>query len=332
VLDRIPLRQVTLFSGEGGAGKSITTLYLATAHVLGRDWLGSMPEPGPAFFIDAEDDQRVLHHRLANVVCHFGSTFKEVADNGLHIMSLAGRDSVLATVNRSGKIEPTPIYMQLLEAAADIKPKMIGIASAANIFTGNENDRAQVQQFVNLLTRLAITAGGAVTLISHPSLTGINTNSGLSGTTAWHSAVRARLYMKSIQPEAGEQSDTNLREIVFKKNQYGPVQDSIVVRWKEGLFLPVPGMTSLDRATHEHEADQLFLQLLDRHTQQCQYTSNKAKSNNYAPTVFAKEPEARRRFRKEDFEGAMRRLFAANKIVVKPHGSPSKGWTHLERS
>jgi RecA-family ATPase len=331
VLDRIPLRQVTLFSGEGGAGKSITTLYLATAHVLSRDWLGSMPEPGPAFFIDAEDDQRVLHHRLANVVCHFGSTFKDVIDNGLHVMSLAGQDSVLATVNRSGKIEATPIYMRLLEAAADIKPKMIGIASAANIFTGSENDRAQVQQFVNLLTRLAITADGSVVLISHPSLTGINTNSGLSGTTAWHSAVRARLYMKSIQPEAGEQPTTDLREIIFKKNNYGPVGDTIIVRWREGLFLPVPGMTSLDRAAHEHEADQLFLQLLDRYTQQCKYTSNKVQSNNYAPTVFAKEPEARRRFRKEDFEGAMRRLFAANKIVVKPHGSPSKGWTHLER-
>jgi RecA-family ATPase len=331
VLDRIPLRQVTLFSGEGGAGKSITTLYLATAHVLARDWLGSMPEPGPAFFIDAEDDQRVLHHRLANVVCHFGSTFKEVVDNGLHAMSLAGRDSVLATVNRSGKIEATPIYMQLLEAAADIKPKMIGIASAANIFTGNENDRAQVQQFVNLLTRLAIAADGSVTLISHPSLTGINTNSGLSGTTAWHSAVRARLYMKSIQPEAGEQPDTDLREIVFKKNQYGPVQDSIVLRWRGGLFLPVPGMTSLDKATAELEAEQMFLQLLDRLTEQGRKVSDKASANNYAPIVFAGEPEARKRFRKVQFEGAMQRLFAANKIIVEAYGPPSRGWTRLGR-
>jgi hypothetical protein len=48
VRDRIPLRNVTLFSGEDAIGKSIVLLHLAVAHVLGRNWFGSMPEPGPA--------------------------------------------------------------------------------------------------------------------------------------------------------------------------------------------------------------------------------------------------------------------------------------------
>jgi RecA-family ATPase len=44
VLDRIPLRQTNLFSGEGGSGKSSVSLHLCCAHVLGRDWLGLLPE------------------------------------------------------------------------------------------------------------------------------------------------------------------------------------------------------------------------------------------------------------------------------------------------
>jgi hypothetical protein len=55
IRDRVPLNQAGLFSGEGGTGKSIIELTKNIAHVTGKDWLGSMPEPGPAFYIGAED-------------------------------------------------------------------------------------------------------------------------------------------------------------------------------------------------------------------------------------------------------------------------------------
>src|SRR6516162_226185 len=265
VLDRIPLRQVTLFSGEGSAGKSTTQLHLSFAHVLARDWLGTMPEPGPALFVDAEDDEKILHRRSAAILDHYGTTFKEAVDGGLHLVSLIGQDAVLgAASRRSEVIQPTPLFKRLLEAAGDIKPKMIGIASSANVYAGSEIDRQQVQQFISLLTAVARAANGALVLISHPSLTGINTDTGLSGNTAWHNAVRARFYMKGVKPEAGEQPDNDLREIVFKKNNYGPISDSIVLRYSNGLFLPVPGATTLDKAAHDAKADDLFLTLLTR--------------------------------------------------------------------
>src|SRR5262245_15012620 len=83
------------------------------------------------------------------------------------VMSLTGRDALLATVSRAGRIEETPPYSQLLEAASDIRPKMIGIASSANVFAGNEVDRNQVQQFIGLLMQLAIRANASVSLIGH---------------------------------------------------------------------------------------------------------------------------------------------------------------------
>ena len=66
-------------------------------------------------------------------------------------------------------------------------------------------------------------AGGSVTVLSHPSLQGIASGSGISGSTAWHGAFRFRQYLKGIKPEDGEQPDGDLRELQFKKNQYGPL-------------------------------------------------------------------------------------------------------------
>jgi hypothetical protein len=222
VLDRIPLGQTTLFTGEGGYGKSTVQLHLCAAHALGRGWLNALPELGLAIFFEAEDGEKTVHRRLAAIATHYETTFGEMIRGGLHVISLFGRDAVLATPTRNGKIEPTALYGQLLQAAGDIKPKMIGIASSANVFAGSEIDRTQTQQFVGLLNRIALVANGSVVLIAHPSLTGINTDTGLSGSTQWHNAVRARIYLKAIKTESGEQPDDDLRELVFKKNQFGP--------------------------------------------------------------------------------------------------------------
>ena len=224
MFNRIPRQQTALFSGEGAGGKSTIWLHASAAHVLGREWLGVLPEMGPALFIDAEDGEQVIHRRLAPVIEHYGVTYSNLIKGGLDLLSLAGKDAVLATASRSGKIEPTPLYKQILERAGDTKPISIGLASSANMYAGSEIDRSQVQQFINLLTRIAIVANGSVTLISHPSLTGISSDTGLSGNTAWHNAVRARFYLKGLKPDAAdEQPNTDLRELVFKKNQYGPV-------------------------------------------------------------------------------------------------------------
>jgi RecA-family ATPase len=320
VLDRYPLRQTVLFSGEGSVGKSIVQLMLSAAHVLGRDWLGTMPEPGSAIYIDAEDDEDELHIRLADILNHYKVSFADAIRGGLHLMSFAGRDAVIATGGKGGKIEPTPLYQQLFEAAGDIKPKMIGLASSANFYAGSEIDRSQVQQFIGLLTRLAIIANGTVVLISHPSLTGINTDTGLSGSTQWHNSVRARAFMKSVKTEEGQQPNTDLREISFKKNNYGPVSARMVLRYQNGLFLPVPGVSSLDQAARDQKADDIFLTLLCRFNSQKRAVGEKP-SANYAPALFAKEEEAKSALMDNaTLADAMRRLFKENRIHIEHYG------------
>ncbi len=329
VADRIPRRQVALFTGEGAGGKSTIELHRSAAHVLGREWLGTRPEQGPALFIDAEDDEKVIHRRLAAITKHFGVTFADLTKGGLHLISLVGQDAVLATASRSGKIEPTPLYKQILETVGDIKPVTIGIASSANVYAGSEIDRSQVQQFISLLARLAILANGDTTLIAHPSLTGIASDTGLSGNTAWHNAVRARFYLKGVKAANGEEPDGDLREIVFKKNNYGPVSEKIVLRYADGLFLPVPGVNSLDRAAREAKGEDVFLGLLQRFTREGRNTSD-AQGPTSAPAQFAQESEAKdAELKKDDLAGAMRRLFEKNRIQVEAYRKDYKDRTRL---
>jgi RecA-family ATPase len=324
VSDRIPLHKTAIFSGEGAAGKSLLQLQMSVAHVLGLDWLGAPTRKGPALFIDAEDDEPVLHKRLADILRYHDATFADVVKGGLNLISLAGQNATLGWFNRAhGMIEPTPLFDVLLEMVGDIKPVMIGIASSADVYAGSEIDRNQVQQFVALLTRLAKTAGGSVVLISHPSLTGISSGSGLSGSTQWHNSVRARFYLETTKAEEGEQTDPNLREIHFKKNNYGPISESVPLRYENGLFLPVEG-TAFDAEVKRETAKDVFLRLLRRFTKENRWV-NANPGPSYAPALFAKELDATcHNVGKNHLAAAMRALLAEEKIRQKPYNRPSR--------
>src|SRR6266480_1842000 len=75
VHDHIPLKQPTLFSGEGAGGKSLLMLQLSAAHVLGIPWIGLPAEVGPAIYLGAEDDENEIHRRVADVAQHYHTTF-----------------------------------------------------------------------------------------------------------------------------------------------------------------------------------------------------------------------------------------------------------------
>jgi RecA-family ATPase len=205
---------------------------------------------------------------------------------------------------------------------------MIGIAASANVFAGKENDRAQVQQFVGLLTRVAMVANGSVALISHPSLTGITSESGLSGSTQWHNSVRARAVLRGVKPEAGELIDTDLREIIFKKNNYGPIAETIKLKWSNGLYLPITG-DAFDQLAKDEAAREVFLTLLKRYRDSNRNVSDK-KSITYAPAVFANEDEASNAgVTRKDLANAMVALFKEGLIWNEPCGRSTRSGYRL---
>ena len=329
IRDRVPANQAGLFSGHGGTGKSIIELQKNVAHTMGKDWLGSMPEPGPAFYIGAEDEEDEIHRRLAAIANHYGVTFKELIAGGLHVLCLLGQDATLCAFNRrSGRVEVTGLYRQIYEAAGDIKPKNISIDTLSRAFAGNEIDRVEVYAFSTRMQALAMAAGASVTVLSHPSLQGMASGSGISGSTAWHNAFRFRHFLEGAKPDDERQSDDGLRELKFLKNQYGSLGAKIVLRYQNGLFLPEASVSSLDKLAAEHAADTLFMSLLGRFTQQGRNLSHIKTAPNFAPAEFVKDPAAKG-FHKEGLAAAMSRLFAAGKIHVQHYGRPSRPYSRL---
>ena len=112
-----------------------------------------------------------------------------------------------------------------------------------------------------------------------------------------------------------------MRELLFMKNNYGPIGARVLLRWKNGVFVPEAAEGSLEKAAVERRAEELFLILLNqlngRHRQ------GRA---TYAPAPFAKEPEARTsKVGKDTLASAMASLFGACKIHMKPYGYSSRG-------
>jgi RecA-family ATPase len=138
-----------------------------------------------------------------------------------------------------------------------------------------------------------------------------------------HNSVRARFYLKGIKPKKGDDDDgsapdNNLRTIEFRKNNYGPVSETINLRWQNGLFVPVTASTA-DQAAREAEADAVFLSLLGRFTFQRQDLSPKKHAENYAPTKIAAHPDAKG-FCRREMEAAMQRLIDQEKIHIDGDG------------
>jgi RecA-family ATPase len=325
VQDRIPARNVTLLSGEGAVGKSILLLQLAAATVLERDWIGTMPKSGPVIYLSCEDDEAEIRRRLEAIASHYQSTRAAFLAAGLKVYDYAGKDATLGQPDRSDHIQPTALFSSLKNEAVKIKPKLVIIDTLADAFAGNENNRAHTRQFIGLMRGIAIDSGAAVVLASHPSLTGKQNDSGISGSTAWHNGPRARGLIK----QAPAVEDDSLRVLEWKKNNYGPVGERILLRWKNGLYLPEPRSGSFEQMAADARGDTLFIDLLRRLTKQGRNVSDKS-GTSYAPTRFAEQPEAKKgKLSNKDLREAMTRLFAANRIKVITEGPPSHPRTRI---
>jgi RecA-family ATPase len=321
ITNLVPREQVGLFSGVGGTGKTTTELLKDVAHVAGLPWFNWMPMQGPVIFVGCEDTDNVWRIRLSLIAKHFQTTFAQLIAGGFHLLNLFGQDATLFHHNgKSGRIETTPLYEQIYQAAGDLKPINISLDPLARIFAGNEMDRTQVYGLVGHAQALALASGGSVTLLTHPSLQGIRSGSGYSGSTAWHDAFRFRQYLRAAQDEDDEpvdpSDDHGLRELTFMKIQYGPPAAKLTLRWRNGLFLPESTAANFEKAAEEAKVDAAFLDLLDRFTAQGRNVGASPTSPNGAPAMFANENCG---FNRKQLDAAMRRLFAMNKIRVESY-------------
>ena len=235
---RIPAGNVSLLGGDGAVGKTLLALMLSVAVARGTRWLdAAVLKKGSVIFFTAEEDRDELHRRLEAIITHHGIRFTDLQD--LHLYCCPGEDGTLGRASRPGAIlTETPLFQRLHLSAATIKPALIVIETAADVFGGNEIDRSHVRQFIALLRRLARDSGAAVLLLTHPSVAGKNSGDGTSGSTGWNNSVRSRMYFRTVKKDDLRQSTDDIRELEVMKANYAKKGEVVRVRWERGVFVP----------------------------------------------------------------------------------------------
>jgi RecA-family ATPase len=325
VRDLIPAKTVTLLSGDGAAGKTTLGLQLATARALARDWIGTVPTPGRTLFLSAEDDADEIHRRLDAIRAYYGATFTDMAD--IHIVDLVGENAVLGEISKTGIINATAMFEAVVSTIEKAQVDLVVVDALADAFAGDENNRSQARQFIGLLKRPARQYGCAFLCLAHPSLNGMNSGTGTSGSTGWNNSVRSRLYFESAKAADGTAPDPDLRTLTLRKANYAPAGANITVRWKAGAYVPEGGTSSLDRMALKQKAETTFLNLLRQFNTQGQDVTAKPCAT-YAPSVFASHPKSEG-IGKGHFAAAMQDLLSRQEIRIETSGPPSKRRSRL---
>ena len=329
VQDMIPVGTVTMLGGDGATGKSLLAGQLAASTALGKPWLGFDVRQGPVLFLTAEDDLDELHRRLDAILAETGTLFEEVPD--FRLVPLVGEDAVLGTFDpRSNTVKPTALFEAVQEHVRATKPVLVVLDTLSDLFGGDENQRTQARQFIGLLRGLAVQHKLALVLLSHPSLSGMSSGSGMSGSTAWNNSVRSRLYFERVKGDDGSEADPDARVLRVMKANYAQKGAETRVRWQAGVFVNTEGRKSSFSAVEAQDrAERVFLDLLDAYTFEGRPVSP-TPSITFAPTVFSRDPRSAG-VTKAALTKAMNNLFAGKAIKIEEHGPASRRYRKLVR-
>jgi len=326
----IPQGQVTALYGDGGVGKTYLAQQLMTACAIGRGWLGLQTEPCKAIGLFCEDDEKELHRRQEKINQAYTVDFSALG--GLHLISRPGEDNTLIRFSQTDEARCTHLWEELARTAKEVGAGLIVIDTAADTFSGNENFRTLVRQYVSTcLGGLARETGATVLVCAHPSRTGLSSGSGDGGSTAWNNTVRSRLYLQKSPSKRRDGPDDDQRTLSRKKSNYGPTAgDEIDLVWVDGYYQKVAQPTEGETLLRQQELGETFLTLFDQLIEEGQTLSDSPQAGNYAPKLMLARCEDAQ-FVKEDFARQMKEHLGSGTIKLTWVGPPSKKKRSLVR-
>lgn len=328
VTGRIPMNDLTLYSGNGGSGKTETAIQLAVAVAaeLG-DWLGAVVDfYGGVLVLSCEEPEDNIRDRVERIAKSRGLDPYALDKLHLHFPDLEA--TALGSANmRTGKLEKTGLLLQLELWMAQYQPVLVVIDSIAAVFDGDAIARRQVRQFLAMLRKLAKEFETAIVLLDHPSVRGMADGSGTANSVDWRNSVRSMLHLSDP-----DKDDPDVRELELKKSNRGRIGEKVTIRWNGLTFSTLSeGAATFHRAAADRDVDDLFLRLLDERCAQGRYvTPNKA--FGYAPKELADMPAAKATgVTVAALADAMERLLARKTLIAEEHGPPSKRRQRLVR-
>ena len=207
----LPANTVSMFTGEGGAGKSWLTLQAVCQITCGfrdayldpnykitppADYDDNLPTPKHVVFATYEDEPAEIKCRLQALA----SGMSWIADSltaikqHLHIVDMRGIGSVWGP----GLGKHIANTGDLLAAGEDLRQicedndaRLLVMDPLSGGFGGNENERTAVYDFVSSFRGWGDTAKCAMLVIGHLPKSKEGKAAGFSGSTAWEASARS---------------------------------------------------------------------------------------------------------------------------------------------
>ena len=252
----LPANTVTMFTGEGGAGKSWLTLQAVCQVCCGfRDAYldprfkktADVTTRKNVIFATYEDEPEEIKRRLqalANGMPWIEDSLTTIKRN-LHIVDMRGIGSVWGP-GRGNHIQNTG---DLLSAGEDLRAickekeaSLLVMDPLSGAFGGNENDRTAVYDFVSDFRRWGDEEQCTVLVIGHLPKSKEGKEAGFSGTTAWPASVRSMWTLSQqsfVKGEKGEEEETKRYwTLEHTKSNYAPIQPPVyLAKRKTGLVV-----------------------------------------------------------------------------------------------
>jgi RecA-family ATPase len=308
-------RTLTMFSGDGGVGKSLMMMQLQVAAALGVDWLGiPMDKPIPSFGFYCEDDDDELDRRFLAICNHYGASFEDVGDLVRYCSRVGEEDNELIEFRGKGDFgrpTKTETFKQIVDDIREWGSQLIILDTLSDIFAGNENIRYQAKACTSALRSLSLINNGGVVLNTHPSKSAMADGSGFSGNTGWKGGVRNQILGARIKRESeyGEEHDvvSDERLLKFKKSNYGPDGSEFRIRWQDGVFVrcDTPNLSLLDKI----EAKQKLLEACRHYVSRGMFLSSLHRTKTSLSAKAAELPSCKKysfatlRWAQEQLEG-----------------------------
>ena len=220
----LPANTVTMFTGEGGAGKSWLTLQAVCQIVLGYNSAYLDPDfkreadrlpPRNVIFATYEDEPAEIKRRLQALASGMPWIYNafSIIKQHLHIVDMRGIGSVWGPgigkhIQNTGDL--LSAGEDLRQICEDKQARLLVMDPLSGAFGGNENDRTAVYDFVSSFRGWGDQAQCAMLVIGHLPKSQEGKAAGFSGSTAWEASARSMwmLSKKSFTQGEGKQAET----------------------------------------------------------------------------------------------------------------------------
>ena len=258
----LPANTVTMFTGDGGAGKSWLTLQAVCQVCCGfRDAYAYLDRKFERFadfttrrdvvFATYEDEPAEIKRRLqalAKGMPWIDDTMDTIK-RYLHIVDMRGIGSVWGPgigkhIQNTGDLLSAGEDLRAI--CEDKKARLLVLDPLSGAFGGNENDRTAVYDFVSSFRGWGDTAKCAMLVIGHLPKSQEGKAAGFSGNTAWAASARSMWMLskkkftakkKSKDDEAPEVDGQQYWTLEHTKSNYAAIQPPVyLAKQEQGWF------------------------------------------------------------------------------------------------